>query len=107
MPETPTLKTIKNIAAGDNEFEKKLLEIIRRELPLEIEQFNENFESSNYVKVAENVHKLNHKINIFGLEEGSRKAVQFEHELRSGKSEMKSEFDIILKKMTQFLNTIT
>jgi len=106
MPEKPTLETIKKIAAGDKEFEKKLLSIIKRELPLEIEQFHENFETFNYVKVAENVHKLNHKINIFGLEEGSRKAVKFENELRSGTIDMKSEFDAILEKMTQFLNTI-
>jgi len=106
MPEKPSLDTINKIASGDNEFEKRLLSIIKRELPQEIEQLNENFAASNYIKVAENVHKLNHKINIFGLEQGSRKAVKFENELRSGNIEMKSEFDAILEKMTQFINTI-
>jgi len=106
MPEKPSLITIKKIASGDNEFEKKLLSIIRRELPQEIEQLNQNFAACNYIKAAENVHKLNHKINIFGLEEGSKKAVKFENELRAGNCEMKSEFEAILEEMTQFINTL-
>ncbi len=106
MPETPTLKTIKQITCGDEVFERKLLSIIKRELPLEIELYNQNFNSGDYLKVAGNVHKLNHKINIFGLEDGSRKAVKFENNLRAGVFEMKREFDEVLEKMAQFINTI-
>ncbi|TVZ25490.1 hypothetical protein JM83_0409 [Gillisia sp. Hel_I_86] len=106
MPELPTLDTIKEISSGDKKFEKRLVSIIKRELPLEIEQYNKDFEADSLKKVADIVHKLNHKINIFGLGEGSRKAVDFENELRSGSSEMKNEFDAILETMSRFLNTL-
>ncbi len=106
MPEQPTLRMIKDIAAGDMEFEKKLLAIIRKELPLEIALYNENCLEKDYLKVAGNVHKLNHKINIFGLKKGYETAVLFENALRKGNCELKFEFDEILVTMTDFLNSI-
>lgn len=106
MPEQPTLTLIGEIAAGDVEFEKKLIAIIQKELPEEIELYNKNFEDKDYLKVAGNVHKLNHKINIFGLKDGYETAVTFENDLRNGNSELKFKFDEILENMTRFLNSI-
>lgn len=106
MTEEPTLSTIKIIASGDDEFENKLLSIIRRELPVEIELYNENWKNKDFKLVADSVHKLNHKINILGLKEGSLKAVKFENELREGNCDQKNDFDELLEKMTQFLNSI-
>lgn len=106
MPEQPTLRMIQEIAAGDIEFEKKLLAIIRKELPQEIDLYNENCAEKDYLKVAGNVHKLNHKINIFGLKHGYKTAVLFENDLRKGNCELKVEFDEILETMTVFLNSI-
>lgn len=106
MSELPSLTTIKQISSGDTEFENKLISIIKRELPLEIELYNENYRTSNFILVADSVHKLNHKINIFGLEEGILLASKFENELRQGSGEMKAEFDGVLQKITQFINSI-
>ncbi len=106
MSELPTLTTIKKISAGDKEFEKKLLSIIKKELPLEIKLYNEDYKTGNYIKVADSVHKLNHKINIFGLEEGILLASKFENELRQGSGDMKAEFDDVLEKITQFIKSI-
>lgn len=106
MNEIPTLITIKKISSGDKEFEKKLIAIIKRELPLEIDLYNENYKIGNYIKVADSVHKLNHKINIFGLEEGNLIASKFENELRNGSRDRKAEFDGVLEKITQFVNSI-
>lgn len=105
MSEKPSLDTIKKIASGDKEFEEKLLSIIKRELPQEIMQFNQNFNASNFMMAAENVHKLNHKIIIFGLEQGSEIAYKFENELRAGNGQLKSQFLGILDKITLSLNT--
>jgi HPt (histidine-containing phosphotransfer) domain-containing protein len=106
MIEQPTLSTIKEIALGDGEFENKLLSIIKRELPAEIELYQQNYANKDYLLVAGNVHKLNHKISILGLKEGNLKAVKFENELRDGNCGLKKEFDGLLEKMTQFLNDI-
>lgn len=106
MPELPTLHIIKDIAGGDLEFENKLLQIIRKELPLEIIMYNENCLEKDYLKVAANVHKLIHKINIFGLKKGYDTAVLFENDLRKQKCELKFEFDEILESMTVFLKSI-
>lgn len=106
MTEKPTLTKIKEIAADDDEFEKKLLSIIKKELPQEIKLYNENCRLEDYKKVAENVHKLTHKINIFGLENAHQTAVAFENRLREGNCDLKCEFDEILEKMTKFINSI-
>ena len=106
MPEQPTLSTIKKIALGDGEFENKLISIIKRELPEEIEFYKQNCANKDYLLVAENVHKLNHKISILGLKEGSLKAAEFENELRYGNCDLKKEFDDLLEKITRFLNAI-
>lgn len=106
MPEKPSLETIKKITLEDIEFEKRLLVIIKRELPQEIEKLNANLDALNYIEAAQNVHKLNHKINIFGLVEGSRTADKFQNELRAGNSEKKKEFNAILEEMTLFLNSL-
>lgn len=106
MSELPTLTTIKKISSGDEGFEKKLLAIIKKELPLEIEVYQEYYSNGNYNKVADSVHKLNHKINIFGLEKGNLIASKFENELRKGSGERKAEFDGVLEKITKFVNSI-
>ncbi len=106
MSEQPSLKLIRDIAAGDLEFEKKLIAIIRKELPQEIEIYNANCKEKDYLEVAGNVHKLIHKIKIFGLKNGYAKAVIFENDLRQGNAELKAEFDEILETMSIFLNSI-
>ena len=103
MKEKPNLNYIKQLSGGDAQFEKKLLEVVRLELPPEIEEYEKNISTANYVEAAENVHKLKHKISILGLEKSYQVAIDFEEELKENKTGLKNEFDEILDAMVAFI----
>ncbi len=104
--EQPNLKYLEDIANGDESFKVKLLDIIKLELPQEVAEFQENFKRSKFSKAAENVHKLKHKINIFGMEAGYKIAANFENELKEGTFKHHSEFMGVLKTIEDFLDSV-
>lgn len=104
--ETPNLNYIKTLADGDAAFERKLIDIIKREFPEERDVFFENYSHKNYTKTAENVHKLKHKINLFGLNKGYEVAVAFENELREEKASLFDSFKEILNTLEEYINQL-
>ena len=100
----PNLNYIKELSGGDVEFEARLLSVLKKELPLEIEEFNENIQQNNLRESAQNVHKIKHKINILSMDQSFVVAEEFEKNLNSGCLDLYEEFIDILKKMTIFLN---
>ncbi|RIA08545.1 hypothetical protein OE09_0360 [Flavobacteriaceae bacterium MAR_2010_72] len=106
MKEKPNLTYINALSGGDIEFEKKLINIIKKEFPIEKEIYFKNLKEKKYQEVAENVHKLKHKIIILGLENSYELAVTYENNLKEGSLDLKEDFQIILKSMTNFLNTL-
>ena len=105
MTEQPNLSYIQQLSGGDQAFEKKLLDVVKQELPIEISQFKHNLESSNFAEAAANVHKLKHKIIILGLVNAYRTAELYEEQLREGNNEMQTEFEEILERMLMFLQS--
>lgn len=104
--ETPNLSYISQLSGGDTEFESKILEIIKAEFPVEKEEYDNNVKNNNLEKVAENVHKLKHKISILGLEKSYSIAETYEEELRKNDPSRKNEFENILNIITEYLNKI-
>ena len=104
--DTPNLTYIKNLSAGDLEFEKKLIDIIKTELPAEIEVYKNSVGCLNFKDTAEIVHKLKHKISILGLETSYETAVAYENNLLNSSLELKSDFESTLKKMSLFINQL-
>jgi HPt (histidine-containing phosphotransfer) domain-containing protein len=100
---TPNLKYIEQISGGDLEFQKKIINIIKKEFPHEKEQYQENFKSKKYTQLAMYVHKIKHKINIFGLNESYKIAMEYEKNLKNNSTKLSAEFDLILKAITSFL----
>ncbi|MBL4604708.1 MAG: Hpt domain-containing protein [Flavobacteriaceae bacterium] len=80
--EKPNLRYIKELSDGDLSFEKKLISLLKHELPIEFEEFLKNFEERNFIKTAGNVHKLKHKISILGLTKAYEEASRYENDLR-------------------------
>lgn len=80
--EKPNLNYIKELSDGDLTFEKKLIDVLRKELPEEYQVFLESFEEKNFKKTADSVHKLKHKISILGLVKGYETASKFEQDLK-------------------------
>ena len=102
--EQPNLSLIKEISGNDIEFEKSILDIIRKEFPDEVALFNKNFTSENYVEASNNVHKIKHKISLLGLENGLEIASKFEIALKEGTTELHNNFLEILDKIHVYLN---
>ncbi|TPN86886.1 Hpt domain-containing protein [Aquimarina algicola] len=106
MKESPNLVYIKELAAGSEEFEQKLIHIIKREFPMEKDQFLTNYNNNAHLKAAENVHKLKHKIGMLGFEKGYQTTIDFENELKENNTSLYSEFMLILESIEQFLETL-
>ena len=52
------------------------------------------------------MHKLKHKISILGLEKGYEVAVAYENNLLNGTTDLKDQFERILKNITDYLEDI-
>ena len=104
--EEPNLIYIQELALGDEGFKQKIINIIKIELPEEIEDYNFKLNNGNFIKAAECVHKLKHKISILGLEKSYYLAMDFEEDLKMGSLERREEFEKILTQMTHFVNAL-
>ena len=62
--EQPNLTYIHSMSGGDTVFEKKIIDIIKKEFPEEQASYYVNFNSGNYKLAATIVHKLKHKLTI-------------------------------------------
>jgi len=106
MEEQANLAYIRELSGGDEAFEEKLLDVVKKELPLEIEEYRQNLSLGRYREAAENVHKLKHKISILGLEKGYQTAIDFENELKEGEIRLQEQFDKILIGMVAFISKL-
>ncbi len=104
--EKPNLNYINDIARGDEKVKKTLIDIIKLEFPEEKVAYYKNLEKSAFKEIAGNVHKLKHKISIFGLEKSYEIANNFENNLRNHNSEGAEEFDKILGNITAYIKTM-
>jgi len=104
MKEQPNMSYIHQLSGGDKEFEAKLLSVVKRELPEEVNVYRKNIIEQNFTEAASNVHKIKHKISILGLEKSYEYAESYENELRDGISKSDSGFEEILKQMLLFID---
>lgn len=104
--EQPNLSEINKLSNGDKTFEEKIFNVIKKEFPIEKEQYYNHLESKNLIKAAEDVHKLKHKISIFGLEKSYEIATNYENNLKEGSYDLKEDFEKILQMITEYINTL-
>jgi NADPH-dependent curcumin reductase CurA len=104
--EQPNTSYIDALSGGDASFKLKLISIIKEELPKEIKIYNKNVGLKDFKEAAENVHKLNHKISILGLEASYELAVNYEENLKLGAMHLREDFEAILEEMIRFINTL-
>ncbi len=103
MKEQPNLSYVHQLSGGDKEFEAKLLNVVKRELPQEIATYKDNILQHNLKEASSSVHKLKHKISILGLEESYNLAELYEDDLREGVNSRQKEFEDILQRMLTFI----
>jgi hypothetical protein len=104
--ERPNLLYIKTLSGGDLEFEKKLIDVIKKEFPLEKNKYENLVLFRDFKETAEIVHKLKHKISILGLEKSYRIAIKFEENLLNENLALKEQFESVLKNMSNFINQL-
>lgn len=104
--EEPNLNYIQELALGDESFEQKLIDIIKVELPEEIDDYNLKLNKGQFIMASESVHKLKHKISILGLEKSYYLASDFEESLKMESLERREEFEKVLSLMTNFVNAL-
>ena len=106
MEEQPNLDYINQLACGSESIKNKLINVIKEEFPQEVLMYNENMGKLNLIEVAENVHKIRHKIGFLGLEKAYDLSYDYEQNLRQGSIIFKDDFETVLKKITNFINNL-
>jgi len=105
MSEMPNFNYIDQLADGDESFKSKLLQVIKNEFPLELEQYREAVSYSDLSRIASVVHKLKNKISMLGLESSYLIAQEYEESLKQNKTSKKESFEEVLTLMTDFINS--
>ncbi|MBT8186876.1 MAG: Hpt domain-containing protein [Croceitalea sp.] len=103
MAEVPNLNYIKEIAGGNEEFEKKFLSIIQTEFPKEKEDYLSLLENNELEESAKVVHKIKHKLGILGLTNGYKLAIRYEEDLKYGDTKLKDDFMGVLNSVEEFI----
>ncbi|WP_340075147.1 Hpt domain-containing protein [Leptobacterium sp. I13] len=108
MQEQPNLTYINKLSAGDQQFKKELIKIIKDEFPVEKAMYMENILNKKYSEAIQNVHKLKHKISILGLENGYKLAENYEESLKQSPSQdnLHKEFTALLNLMETFITKL-
>ena len=101
--EEANLNYINELSGGNLEFKNKIIAIIKVELPDEINKYEYYKTQLDYSQMFQSVHKLKHKISILGLEKSYYIAEEFESNLKNSSTELQSDFELILKKMQDFV----
>lgn len=102
--EKPNLNYINQLSGDNQEFRTRLITILKKELPDEIEVYQTEFANDNYSLAAQSVHKLKHKISILGLEKSYYLAEEYENNLKDNSIDLKADFENILKIMQEFVS---
>ncbi len=102
----PNIKYIREITDGDKLAEKKILTVIKEEFPLEKKFFLSDFQNEQYREASQIVHKLKHKIHIFGLKKEYNIAAQFELDLKDKQINLYSDFIDTLNSIENFLKKV-
>jgi len=104
--EQPNTDYIDKLSGDNLEFRNRMIEILKRELPEEIEVYQNLIKSKNYLLTSQSVHKLKHKISILGLEKSYYLAEKFEDNLKNQSVLLQTDFENVLKLINEFVNNL-
>ncbi len=107
--EQPNLNYVNNLCGNDMAFKQLIIITLKKELPLEIKEYQNKIQNNNFTATAEIIHKIKHKIIILGMEKSYYLAEEFEINLQKTqafKNEVKVGFDEVLNKMQDFVDSL-
>ncbi|MEX0272902.1 MAG: Hpt domain-containing protein [Flavobacteriaceae bacterium] len=101
--ETPNTDYINKLAGDDEDFRAQFISIIKEEFPVEKGEYLNYFNNNELKKAAEVVHKIKHKFNILGMTQAYGLAVDFEEDLKVGKTQLSQDFDAKLVTVENYI----
>ena len=102
--EQPNSNYINDLSGDNQEFKARLIKILKKELPEEIELYFLQMKNKDLLSAAQAVHKLKHKISILGLEKSYYIAEEYENNLNGSIIVLQVEFEAILRIMQKFVD---
>lgn len=100
----PSFGYLDKLSGGNEEFKKRIINIILSELPIEYSTYQNALESKNYYWASEIVHRIKQKVTFLEMNESAKIVDQYENDLRDGKLIYLQEFDEIIHKILNFLS---
>lgn len=104
--ELPNLTYINELSGDNLQFKEKLIQIIKKELPMEVQAYDDAMKENDFKLAASCVHKLKHKLSILGLEKSYYIAEEFENNLKENSTNLQSDFQAILVLMQDFVDEL-
>jgi len=102
----PNSEYIDKLSGSDGEFRARLIELLKQEWPLEVDEYRIQVKEQNWEKAGAAVHKLKHKISIFGLEDGYQVARELEYQYKENQDTPREAFDLVVEVITQYLDKL-
>ncbi|TLP76789.1 Hpt domain-containing protein [Maribacter sp. ACAM166] len=106
MIDLPNLDYINELAGDDIGFRNEFIAVIKEEFPVEKDEYLKHITKKRFKSTAAIVHKLKHKLNIFGMEKSYNIAVDYERELLAGQNDSEKRFINILETIESYIKTI-
>jgi hypothetical protein len=104
--EKPNLSYIEKLSKGDVSFQKDILNIVKEELQVEIDNYYTYFKAKDFKKAKVFVHRIKHKMSILSLEKSYEITNSFENDLRESNFKHQKYFESMLPVMTNYLKTL-
>lgn len=104
--ERPNSTYIDQLANGDLEFKSKLVNVVKKELVEENDEYQHALQNEEWDEAAGRVHKLKHKLGLFGLEKAYNIAAEYEIQLKENKTGLKNEFEAAVQQMQSYVDSL-
>jgi hypothetical protein len=104
--ENPNIDYIIKLSRNDEGVKQKFINILKFELPIEIDAYYVSLHLHKREQTAECIHKLKNKIAILGLEKNYHDADDYEKSIRNGGNKLQIEFEKTLTLMQNFVNLL-
>jgi len=101
----PNLNYIKEMSEGDAAFQENLLNVMKSEFKRDSKVYVDDFSKAHYLKCAQMVHKMLHKIAILGLSDGYSLSKTHLEALKVDNTKYHVEFLKILEAISNFLES--
>ncbi|PQJ77847.1 histidine kinase [Polaribacter porphyrae] len=106
--EQPNLLYIEQLARGEQDVRKALIDVIKSEFPEEKEIYYKSLQKKDFEEIKGNVHRIKHKFSILGLEKSYNLANEYEKNLVDGylDANQVKDFEAILAVISKYIKTI-